>query len=289
MTRTVPPVVATWLLKRVARGNEALIGDLLEEYGRRGSAVWYWRQVLTTVLVVRSKEAVLTVAVLALYVIGGRFSVPGANADRLTLMASRAAGTPFGLFSVLTGGQLSGVTIFALGIMPYVSAALIVQVIALAWRFLTGNARPHRDVRVADFHDKPPVSREITWCVAILLCITQAIGLALFLERSSAINPGVAIVAYPGLMFRITTVLTLTAGTAGLMLISDQISRRGIGNGMFLVFLAGIVAGLSGTLLPLITGQADPIAVVSYTALHVTIAGVVSHGYRRAFVPVEHA
>jgi preprotein translocase subunit SecY len=126
-----------------------------------------------------------------------------------------------------------------------------------------------------------------TWCLAILLCAAQAIGLALFLERSSAINGGLRIVASPGWTFRITTLLTLTAGTISLMLISDQISKRQIGNGMFLVFLAGIVAGLSSTPMPLLTGQVDLFAVVIYTVVHVAVAGVVSHGYRRAIVPAQ--
>jgi preprotein translocase subunit SecY len=277
MTEMRPPVLATWLLEHAARGNHALVGDLFEEYRRRRSSVWYWRQVLTVVVVSLSREALLVLGIVALFLIGSRFSVPGAHADTLRLLASRAAGTPFGLLSILTGGQLSGVTIFALGIMPYVSAALIVQAFALIWRFLNRNARRRRDVPVV----------AVTWCAAILLCVAQAIGLALFLERTSAINGGLRIVANPGGMFRITTLLTLTAGTISLMLISDQISKRQMGNGMFLVFVAGIVAGLSGTLMPLLTGQLDPFEVLTYTALHVAVVGIVSHGYRRAIAPAQ--
>jgi preprotein translocase subunit SecY len=277
MTEMRPPVLATWLLKHAARGNDALVGDLFEEHRRRRSVVWYWRQVLTAVVVNLSREALLVLGIVALFLIGSRFSIPGAHADTLTLLASRAAGTPVGLLSILTGGQLVGVTIFALGIMPYVSAALIVQAFALIWRFLNRNARRWRDVPVV----------AVTWCLAILLCAAQAIGLALFLERTSAINGGLRIVANPGGMFRITTLLTLTAGTTSLMLISDQISKRQIGNGMFLVFVAGIVAGLSGALRPLLAGQVDPFAVLTYTALHVAVVGVVSHGYRRAIAPAQ--
>jgi preprotein translocase subunit SecY len=277
MTDMRPPALATWLLKHAARSNDALVGDLFEEHRRRRSVVWYWRQVLTAIVVNRSTEALLVLGIVALFLIGSRFSVPGARADRLTLLASRAAGTPFGRLSILTGGQLSGVTIFALGIVPYVSAALLVQGFALIWRFLNRHARRRRDVPVV----------AVTWCVAILLCAVQAIGIALFLERTSAINGGLQIVANPGVIFRITTLLTLTTGTAGLMLISDQISRRRIGNGMFLVFVAGIVAGLSGTLVPLLTGQVDPFAVLTYTAVHLVIAGIVSHGYRRAIAPAQ--
>jgi preprotein translocase subunit SecY len=268
MSQTRPPALATWLLKHVARGNDALVGDLLEEHCRRRSVIWYWRQVLTAVVVNRSREVVVVLGIVALFLVGSRFSIPGAHADTLTLLASRAAGTPS---DILTGGQLFGFTIFALGIMPYVSAALMVQAFALIWRFLNRNARKRRDVPVV----------AVTWCVAILLCAVQAVGVALFLERTSAINAGLRIVDNPGGMFRITTLLTLMAGTTSLMLISDQISRRQIGNGMFLVFVAGIVAGLSGTFMPLLTGQVDPFAVLTQSAMHVAIVGIVSHGYRR--------
>jgi preprotein translocase subunit SecY len=272
--RNAAPCARDLAPQAAARGNDALVGDLFEEHRRRRSVVWYWRQVLTAVVVNLSREALLVLGIVALFVIGSRFSVPGAHADTLTLQARRAAGTPFGPLSILTGGQPLGVTIFALSIMPYVSAALIVQAFALIWRFLNRNARRRLDVPVV----------AVTWCVAILLCAAQAIGLALFLERSSAIieNEGLRIVANPGGMFRITTLLTLTAGTTSLMLISDQISKRQIGNGMFLVFVAGIVAGLSRTL-----GLVDPSAVLTYAALHVAVVGVVSHGYRRAIAPPQ--
>ena len=273
MSEMRPPVLATWLLEHAARGNDALVGDLFEEHRRRRSSAWYWRQVLTAVAVTRTSEALLVLGIVALFLIGSRFSVPGARADTLTLLASRAAGTPFGRLSMLTGGQLSGVTIFALGIMPYVSAALIVQAVALIWRLLNLNATRRRDL--------PVVAG--TWCVAILLCAAQAMGLALFLERSSAINGGLKIVDNPGAMFRITTLLTLMAGTISLMLISDQISKRQIGNGMFLVFFAGVVAGL----MPVLTGQVDPFAVLRYTALHLAVVGVVSHRYHHAIAPAQ--
>jgi preprotein translocase subunit SecY len=229
--------------------------------------------VLTVVVVNLSREALLVLGIVALFLVGSRVSVPGAQADTLTLLASKAAGRPFGPLSLVTGGQLLlGVSIFGLGIMPYVGAALIVQAFALVWRFLNRNARTRRDVPVI----------AVTWCVAILLCAAQAILVVLFMERTSAINEGLKIVANPGWMFRITTLLTLTAGTTSLMFISDQISRRQIGNGMFLVFVAGIVAGLSRTL-----GQADPFALLTYAVLQIAIVAVVSSGYRRAIAPAR--
>lgn len=105
MTNPQPPVLATWFLKHVAGGNDALVGDLFEEHRRRGSVVWYWRQVLAAVVVHLRRKALLVLGIVALFHVGSRFSVPGAHADTLTLLAAQAAGTPFGLFSILTGGQ----------------------------------------------------------------------------------------------------------------------------------------------------------------------------------------
>jgi preprotein translocase subunit SecY len=106
---------------------------------------------------------------------------------------------------------------------------------------------------------------------------------------TSAINEGLRIVANPGVMFRMTALLTLTAGTTSLMFVSDQISRRRIGNGMFLVFVPGTVAALSGIFVPLPTGQIDPVAVLTYTVLQAALVAVISRGYRRAFAPPRPA
>ena len=272
MTEKQPPALATWLLTHAARGNEALVGDLLEEYHRRGSAVWYWRQVLTTVVVGRAKPAALALGIAAVYLIGSYISIPGASASMGALLERQAVGTPFQLFSVVFGGQLTGMTIFALGIGPYISAAFIVQAGALVWRFLTRHAETSRPLPVI----------VCTWCLAILLCATQAAGVAAFLERVSFANHGLPIVFHPGWTFRITTILMLTSGTAVLMLISDQISKRRLGNGMLLVFLAGMAVGLGGVFGPLVTGQIDPFGLLTGLALNTVVATVVSHGYRRS-------
>ena len=271
MTEKQPPALATWFLKRAARGNEALVGDLLEEYRRGRSAVWYWRQVLTTVVVGRWQAAALALGVVALYLIGTLVSIPGANASMRTLIERQAVGTPAQLFSVTFGGQLSGVTIFALGIGPYISAAFLVQAGVLVWRFLKRHSERPRPLPVV----------ACTWCVAILLCATQAAGLAAFLERVSPGDQGLPIVFHPGWTFRITTLLTLTAGTTILMLISDQISKRRIGNGMLVVFGAGMAVGLAGAFGPLLAGRIDPFGLLTALAFNTIVATVVSRGYRR--------
>jgi preprotein translocase subunit SecY len=272
MTDRQPPTLATWLLTRAVRRNDALVGDLLEEYRRGRSAVWYWRQVLTAVVVGGTQATALALGVVAIYMIGSYVSIPGASADVLALLERRAAGTPFQLFNVMFGGQLTGVTIFALGINPYISAAFIVQAGALVWRVLTRHSVRRRPLPVV----------ACTWCVAILLCTTQAVGLAAFLERVSLADLASPIVLHPGWTFRITTLLTLTAGTMVLMLISDQISKRRIGNGMLLVFGAGIAVGLAGLSGPLRAGQIDPFGLVRGLALNTMVATAVSYGYRRA-------
>ena len=213
------------------------------------------------------KRVLFTLGLLAVYRLGSHIPTPGIHLERWQEFFNRSSGTIFGFFDLFAGGNIRRLTVFALGIMPYVSASLIVQAFALIWRFLNRNARRRRDVPVV----------AVTWCVAILLCAAQAILVALFMERTSAINGGLRIVVNPGWMFRITTLLTLMAGTTSLMLISDQISRRQIGNGMFLVFFAGMVAGLSRAL-----GQVDPFAALTYTALQIAIVAVISRGYRRA-------
>lgn len=272
MTDRQPPAVATWLLQCAARGNEALVGDLLEEYRHGRSAAWYWRQVLTAVAVGTSKPAALTLGVAAVYMIGSYFSIPGANAGVHALQERQAVGTPFQLFNVLFGGQLTGVTVFALGINPYISAAFIVQAGALIWRFVKRRSEA-----------QPPWPIVIcTWGVAMLLCATQAAGLAAFLERVSLTGQGLPIVVHAGWTFRITTLLTLTAGTTMLMVISDQISKRRLGNGMLIVFGAGIAVGLAGAFGPLLAGDIDPVGLLGLLALNTMITAVVSHGYRRA-------
>ena len=273
MTPRKPPALATWLLTRAARGNDALIGDLLEEFRSGRSRPWYWSQTLRALATTRWQEAVLAIAIVGLYTLGSYVLLPGTSASLLALMQGRAEGTPFRLFSIFSGGQLTGVTVFALGILPYISAAFLVQAIALVWNFFNRAAPTPRPFPIVMG----------TWLVAIVLCVTQAVGLAIFLERVSLVG-GSAIVQYPGWRFRLTSIITLTAGSIVLMLISDQISKRRLGNGMMWVYLAGIATAVPGIFWPLLTGRIDPVGVLSMLTFNTAIAAIVAHGYRRAIV-----
>ena len=128
-----PPPFASWLLRRLACDNEALTGDLWEEYRRGRSGAWYWRQTLMAIMVGRSREILLTVGVLALFRLGNHIPVPGTNAAALAVLGHQSAATTFRLYDVLTGGNLLPVTVLALGLHPYISASVIVQLQALAW------------------------------------------------------------------------------------------------------------------------------------------------------------
>ena len=272
MTDMKPPALATWILKRVARRNDALVGDLFEEYGRRRSTIWYWRQVLTAVCVAASKEALLVFGIAALLLLGAFVPVPGAHAGLLDLASRPAMGNRTWnlLLPSVPGWQLSGITIFALGIAPYVSASLIVQLAAFFWNLLNRNAT-RRLV--------PTVTA--TWCVAIGLSLTQGAGLANFLVGVSAAAGWPPIVDSPGLPFFVTMSLAITIGTACLMFISDQITKRRMGNGMLVVFVAAALAALPASLWPILSGVMDPLPLLRALMLNAVMVGVASHFYRR--------
>ena len=140
--------------------------------------------------------------------------------------ASRRQNTMFGLYDMFSGGNLSQVTIFALGIMPYISASIILQLLTVVWPYLERLSKEGELGR-----------RKITQYTrygTIVLSVVQALGIAIFLERQTKIAGGLPLVYNPGWGFRLMTVLTLTTGTCFIMWLGEQITERGIGNGMSL-------------------------------------------------------
>ena len=160
----------------------------------------------------------------------------------------------FGLYDMFSGQNLSQMTIFALGIMPYISASIILQLLTVVWPYLERLSKEGELGR-----------RKITQYTrygTIVLSVVQSLGIAFFLERSTEIAGGLPLVYNPGWGFRLMTVLTLTTGSAFVMWLGEQITERGIGNGMSLIIFAGIVVGLPtavlATLDQLRTGQIGP-------------------------------
>jgi preprotein translocase subunit SecY len=182
------------------------------------------------------KRVLFTLGMLIVYRIGGHITIPGVNLAALNQLAQQARGTMFGLYDMFSGNNLSKMTIFALGIMPYISASIILQLLTVVWPFLERISKEGELGR-----------RKITQYTrygTILLSVVQSMGIAIWLERSTQIAGGLPLVYNPGWGFRLLTVLTLTTGTTLIMWLGEQITERGIGNGMSLIIYAGIVVGL---------------------------------------------
>jgi preprotein translocase subunit SecY len=231
-------------------------------------------------------RVLFTLALLAVYRIGNHIPTPGVNSEALALLAEQTKNTMFGLYDMFSGGNLSRVTIFALGIMPYISASIILQLLTVVSPYLERLSKEGELGR-----------RKITQYTrygTILLSVVQAMGIAIFLERQTNIAGGLPLVYETGWAFRLMTVLTLTTGTTFIMWLGEQITERGIGNGMSLIIFAGIVVGLPSavitTLDQLRTGQMGPLRLaVLLVMMVVVIAAIVfiERGHRR--VTVQYA
>ena len=232
------------------------------------------------------KRVLFTLLILAVYRVGSHVPTPGVNTEALAFLAEQAAGTMFGLYDMFSGGNLSQVTIFALGIMPYISASIILQLLTVVWPYLERLSKEGELGR-----------RKITQYTrygTILLCVVQAMAISLFLERQTNIAGGLPLVYDPGWGFRLMTVLTLTTGTGFIMWLGEQITERGIGNGMSLIIFAGIVVNLPSAVLTtfdqLRTGQIGLIRLLLLVVLMVVVIGAVvfiERGQRR--VNVQYA
>ena len=232
------------------------------------------------------KRVLFTLGLLAVYRIGSKIPTPGINPDALRELMQNASSGVFGLYDMFSGQNLSQMTIFALGIMPYISASIILQLLTVVWPYLERLSKEGELGR-----------RKITQYTrygTIGLAIVQAMGIAIFLERNTDIAGGLPLVYNTGWGFRMMTVLTLTTGTAFVMWLGEQITERGIGNGMSLIIYAGIVVGLPSavflTLEQLRTGQ---IGLVTLAILIVLMGAVIAaivfveRGHRR--VTVQYA
>ncbi|MDQ6975529.1 MAG: preprotein translocase subunit SecY [Mariprofundaceae bacterium] len=208
-------------------------------------------------------------AMLIVYRLGAHIPVPGIDAHVLAQFFSQARGSLLGMFDMFSGGALSRLTIFALGIMPYISAAIIIQLMTVVSPKLEQLKKEGEAGR-----------RKITQYTrygTVGLAIFQGIGMSYGLETFQ-VN-GESVVVDPGLMFRFITVVTLVSGTVFLMWLGEQITERGIGNGISLIIFAGIVAGLPsavfGTLELASTGEYSPFLVLALFLMAVAVTAVV--------------
>ncbi len=230
------------------------------------------------------KRILFTLGLMVVYRIGAHIPVPGIDATVLAQFFNQAQNSLLGMFDMFSGGALSRLTIFALGIMPYISAAIIIQLMTVV------------SPRLEQLKKEGEAGRrkitEYTRYGTVLLATFQAIGMAIGLE-SFSVN-GQPVVIDQGLAFRAMTVITLVTGTVFLMWLGEQITERGIGNGISLIIFAGIVAGLpraiGGTLELARTGEYTPFTVLGLFVMAIAVTGFVvfvERAQRR--IPVQYA
>jgi preprotein translocase subunit SecY len=231
-------------------------------------------------------RVLFTLAMLGVYRVGGVIPTPGVNTEALALLAEQTRNTMFGLYNMFSGNNLAQMTIFALGVMPYISASIILQLLTVVWPALERISKEGELGR-----------RKITQYTRYLtlaLAVVQSLGIAFFLERQTQIAGGLPLVYEPGWGFRLMCVLTMTTGTMFVMWLGEQITERGIGNGMSLLIFAGIVVGLPSAVLTTLdqmrTGQISLLRIIFLLAVMVVVVGAiifVERGHRR--ITVQYA
>jgi preprotein translocase subunit SecY len=230
-------------------------------------------------------RVLFTFAMLAIYRIGGHIPTPGINSEALKRMFEQQADGILGFVDMFSGGYFSQLTIFALGIMPYITASIVLQLLTVIWPYLEKLSKEGEAGRKK--------ITQYTRYGTVMLSIVQSFTIAMWLESNSA--PGAQqIVLEPGWSFRLMTMLTLTTGTAFIMWLGEQISERGIGNGISLIIFAGIVVGFPGavanTIQDMMSGSIGPISVLALVAVMVAVVGAIVFVERaQRKIPIQYA
>ncbi|MBU2807106.1 preprotein translocase subunit SecY [Acidithiobacillus ferrooxidans F221] len=221
---------------------------------------------------------------LLVFRVGAHIPVPGIDPAAMATFFNQQRGTILGMFNMFSGGALSRLTVFALGIMPYISASIIFQ--------LAGSVFPKLEELKKEGEAGRRKITEYTRYATVILALMQGLGIAIAIEKMHA--GSVPVVISPGPLFLFTTTISLACGTVFLMWIGEQITERGIGNGISMIIFAGIVAGLPdaiGTTFELMkTGQFQPLFVVALFVLALAVTGFVvfmESAQRR--IPIQYA
>ena len=231
------------------------------------------------------KRILFTLLMLVVYRIGCHIPTPGIDGAALAAFFGATQGTLFGLFDMFSGGALSQMSVMALGIMPYISASIILDLMTVVV--------PHLEKLKKEGEQGRKKITQYTRYGTVVLSVIQGFGIAVGLENMS--SPGGAmIVPAGGWGFRLLTVITLTAGTSFLMWLGEQVTERGIGNGISLIIFAGIVARLpvavANSFRLMSTGEITPFFMVLIVAMMIAVVGLivfVERGQRR--IPVQYA
>ncbi len=225
---------------------------------------------------------IFTLALLTVYRIGAHIPTPGINGEELSKFLAEKGGALMGFFDMFSGGALSRVTIFALGIMPYISASIILQLLtvvvpAIGRLAKEGEAGRKKIIRYTRYG-------------TVIISLIQSFGIAVGLEGMS----GGAFIQNPGWSFRLLTMITLTSGTAFIMWLGEQITERGIGNGISLIIFAGIVArfpnAVISTLRLIKAGELNIFFVIFLVVMMVAVVALIIYierGQRK--IPIQYA
>jgi preprotein translocase subunit SecY len=230
------------------------------------------------------KRILFTLAMLAVYRLGGHIPTPGINADKLSQFFEQNRGSFLGFVDLFSGGQLRRLTIFALGIMPYITASIILQLLTVVYEPL---AKLQKEGELG--------RKKITqWTryLTVILSALQSFGIAFSLTKGNQ-----DFVLTPGPGFILMTMLTLTTGSAFIMWLGEQITERGVGNGMSLLIFAGIVVGLPRGVVELIDkgkngswGALTPVLMVGLIIFMIAVVGFIVYVERsERRIPVQYA
>jgi preprotein translocase subunit SecY len=231
------------------------------------------------------KRILFTFLLLAVYRLGSHIPTPGVDPMAINEFFRASAGSLFGFLDIFSGGALRRLSVFALGIMPYISASIILQLLTVVWPYLEKLSKEGEMGRKK--------ITQYTRYGTVLLSFVQATGIALWLEKQNAPG-GAPLVPSPGWGFLLMTILTLTTGTIFVMWLGEQITERGIGNGISLIIFAGIVVGLPRAIFGLFdqirTGNISILTLLFVLAFMVGIVALivfVERAQRR--IPVQYA
>jgi len=232
------------------------------------------------------RRIIFTLLMLAVYRLGCQVPTPGIDADALMRFFAAQRGTIFGLFDMFSGGALERLSVFALGIMPYISAAIIIELLKVVI--------PAIDKLYKEGEAGQKKIKQYTRYGTVVIAAIQGIGIAVGLESMTTGSGQGSVVLHPGWPFRLMTVLTLTSGTAFIMWLGEMITERGIGNGISLIIFAGIVARMPSALIQTVelikTGEIMPILMVVLIVGMVVVVGFIvfmERGQRR--IQVQYA
>ena len=230
------------------------------------------------------KRLMYTFGLLAVYRVGAFIPTPGIDSQALARYFANVQGTILGFFNMFSGGALEQMAVFALGIMPYISASIILELLTVVVPYLEKLKKEGEQGRKK--------INQYTRYGTVVLSMIQGLGIAIGLEHMEV--GGASIVPAPGWAFRLMTMLTLTAGTTFIMWLGEQITERGVGNGISLIIFAGIVArmpvAIGRTWTQLRLGEMSPFLFLGILVVMVAVVAAIvfmEAGHRR--IPIQYA